>query len=168
MYCAGSCCVVRTHLNQAASKLMKLFILLFRYLTISQNEFNSLPCSILQCQLEYIDLSENKFDSKEKPISPVKYSLWDFCIGNLKDMAARVVLKHKFFYAPNIIPRTLVEFLDDANMCICGAPAVNNNYYVYKEFELKDFFRVVVFNSNRKSTMTIQCYFCSGRCFNRY
>ncbi|CAB3244738.1 unnamed protein product [Arctia plantaginis] len=138
-----------------------------RYLTISQNEITSLPCSILQCRLEYIDLSENKYDVKETNMAPIQHTPWDFYIGSLVDIASKVVLKQKFFYAPNIIPRTLVEFLDNANMCICGAPVVNNSYYMNKEFELKDFFRVVVFNSNRKSTVTVQCYFCSPKCFNR-
>ncbi|XP_047028995.1 leucine-rich repeat protein 1 [Helicoverpa zea] len=138
-----------------------------RYLTMTQNELTSLPCGLLQCRLEYIDLSENKLDVNETPPEPSKHTPWDFYIGSLVDLASKAVLRNKIYYAPNIIPWTLVEFLDNANMCICGAPVVNNLFYMNKEFQLKDYFRVVVFNSNRKSTVTFQCYFCSPKCFNR-
>ncbi|KAJ8714547.1 hypothetical protein PYW07_002772 [Mythimna separata] len=138
-----------------------------RYLTMTQNELTSLPCGLLQCRLEYLDLSVNKLDLTETAPEPSKHSPWEFYIGSLVDLASKVVLKHKLFYAPNIIPWTLVDFLDNANMCICGAPVVNNTFYMNKELQLNDYFRVVVFNNTKKSTVTFQCYFCSPKCFNR-
>lgn len=92
---------------------------------------------------------------------------WEFYIGSLVDMASKVVLKEKFLYAPNIIPLTLVEFLDNANLCVCGKPVVNNGFYMKKDIELKEYFSVAVFNSNASSTVPVQCYFCSPRCFSR-
>ncbi|CAD0202203.1 unnamed protein product [Chrysodeixis includens] len=138
-----------------------------RHLTMTQNRLTSLPCGLLQCRLEYIDLSENQLDAQETTPEPCKSTPWEFYIGSLVDITSKVVLKNKFYYAPNIIPWTLVEFLDNANMCVCGAPVVNNRFYMNKEFQLRDYFHVVVFNSNRKNTVTFQCYFCSHKCLNR-
>ncbi|KAM3965563.1 leucine-rich repeat protein 1 [Aphomia sociella] len=138
-----------------------------RYITISKNMLSSLPCSMLQCRLEYIDLSSNKFHHIEVSTQWNKHSPWEYYIGSLVNLSSKVVLRNKFGYAPNIIPWTLVDFLDNANMCVCGAPVVNDHFYLNKEFELKDYFRVVVFDNNRNSTVDFECYFCSPKCFSR-
>lgn len=146
--------------------LLDVEILFYRYLTISKNGIESLPCSLMQCRLEYIDLSANNFHHKE--ISPQwnKHTPWGYYIGSLLHLSSKVVLKQKILYGPNLIPWTLVEFLDNAKMCVCGTPVVNDMFHI-KEFELKEFFRVVVFDNNRNSTVDFECYFCSPKCFNR-
>ncbi|XP_047996065.1 leucine-rich repeat protein 1 isoform X2 [Leguminivora glycinivorella] len=138
-----------------------------RYLTISRNTLASLPCSLMQCNLEYLDISSNNFNHSLENPELKQHSPWDFYVGSLVHLSSKVVLKHKMFYAPNIIPWTLVEFLDNANMCVCGMPVVNDMYFRNKEYELKDFFRVVVFDNNRSSTVAFECYYCSPRCFSR-
>ncbi|XP_053611872.1 leucine-rich repeat protein 1 [Plodia interpunctella] len=138
-----------------------------RYLTISKNSLGSLPCSLMQCRLEYIDLSANQFHHKNVTPQWNKHSPWEYYIGNLVHLSSKVVLKNKIFYAPNIIPWTLVQFLDNSNMCVCGTPVVNDMFYINKKYELKDFFRVVVFDNNLSSTVDFECYFCSPQCFNR-
>lgn len=139
-----------------------------RYLTISQNKLGSLPCSLMQCRLEYIDLSSNKFHTKT--ISPTyqKHAPWEFYIGSLVHLTAKVVLKQKLYYTPNIIPWTLVDLLDNANMCVCGIPVLNDKYCIMKEFELKDYFRAVVFNNNRSSSIEFECYICSPKCMSYF
>lgn len=84
-------------------------------------------------------------------------------VGSLVHLASKVVLKHKTFYAPNIIPWTLVDFLDNSNMCVCGNPVVNEVFYLM-EFDLKTFFNVVVFDNYRNSSVEFECYFCSPVC----
>ncbi|XP_013183696.1 leucine-rich repeat protein 1 [Amyelois transitella] len=138
-----------------------------RYLTISKNSLGSLPCSLMQCRLEYIDLSTNKFHHEDNTPQWNKHTPWEYYIGSLVNLASKNVLKNKMFYAPNIIPWTLVNFLDNANMCVCGSPVVNDMFHMDKEYELKDFFRVVVFDNNRNSSVDFECYFCSPKCFNR-
>ncbi|XP_063383331.1 leucine-rich repeat protein 1 [Cydia fagiglandana] len=138
-----------------------------RYLTISRNTLSSLPCSLMQCNLEYLDISANNFNHHIENPEFKQHSPWDFYVGSLVHLASKVVLKHRMFYAPNIIPWTLVEFMDNANMCVCGMPVVNDMYFRNKEYELKDFFRVVVFDNNRASTVAFECYYCSPRCFSR-
>ncbi|CAG4944118.1 unnamed protein product [Parnassius apollo] len=137
-----------------------------RYLDISRNKLESLPCSLLQCRLEHIDLSSNNFNYCTQIQSEEnKLGAWQLYINSLIHLASKVVLKHKLFYAPNILPLTLVEFLDNANMCLCGNPVVSDEYYVVREFELKDYFRVVVFDNNRNSSIRFECFFCSSRCY---
>lgn len=135
-----------------------------RYFTISSNELQSLPCSLMQCRLEYIDISSNKFDNKQNNSTSDQYSPWQFYVGSLVHLSAKIILKHKIHYASNIIPWTLVEFLDNANMCVCGAPVVNYTHSINKEYDLKDYFRTVVFNNNL-SVVEFECYFCSPKCF---
>lgn len=147
------------------NKYMYWLILIFRYLTVSQNNLQSLPCGLMQCRLDYIDLSTNMFISGNSSLKAVNYSHWDFYINSLVHIAAKVVLNNKFFYAPNLIPWTLVEFLDNANMCVCGKPVLNDSYFVIKEFELKDLYRVVVFNNSHSCAVGFECYFCSPKCF---
>ncbi|XP_049871659.1 leucine-rich repeat protein 1 [Pectinophora gossypiella] len=138
-----------------------------RYLTLSQNRLESLPCSLMHCKLEHIDLSSNDFHIIESAPQPNNRSLWDLYVRGLVQLAAKVVLKHKIYYAPNIIPRTLVHFLDEANMCICGAPVVNDLFYINKQFEMKDFFRTTVINNNRTRMVNFEIYFCSPKCFSK-
>ncbi|XP_011554086.3 leucine-rich repeat protein soc-2 homolog [Plutella xylostella] len=138
-----------------------------RYLTISRNELETLPCSLLQCRLESLDLSTNNFHHQEQIPTAIKHSPWDFYVNSLVHVSSKVVLKNKLYYAPNIIPWTLVEFLDNANMCVCGAPVVNDILSIRKSFELKDYFRMVVFDNNRNSTVSFECYLCSQKCYSK-
>lgn len=85
-------------------------------------------------------------------------------VNSLVDLAARIVVKQKISYAPNTIPWTLVEYLDDANSCVCGEPVMNKEHYSYKEFQLKDYFHVVVSDKSRKGTVSFLCYYCSPKC----
>ncbi|XP_026750029.2 leucine-rich repeat protein 1 [Galleria mellonella] len=148
-------------LNQLPATLGRINSL--RYLTISKNMLSSLPCSLLQCHLEYIDLSSNNFHHNNIT-SQLQRNLYKYYVGSLVHLSSEIVLRNKFFYASNLIPWTLVQFLDDANMCVCGAPVVNNKFYVNNKFELKDLFRVVVFDNNRNSTVDFECYYCYKCC----
>lgn len=136
-----------------------------RYLTISHNKLTSIPCSLLKCRLEYIDLSDNKFEMNETQMDTVAQSTWQF--HSLVECASKVIIKQKIYYAPNIIPWTLVELLDNANACMCGMPVLNNNLCVNIKFLLTDYFSVVVLSDSR-NTVTVQCYFCSQMCLSRY
>ncbi|XP_068622838.1 leucine-rich repeat protein 1 [Battus philenor] len=139
-----------------------------RYLDISQNNLKTLPCSLMQCHLEHIDLSSNDFTSGHelKPMQN-KCGMWDLYINSLVHISCKAVLKNKIYYAPNVIPWTLVEFLDNANMCVCGNPVITDEFYVIREFELKDYFRVILFDNNRSNSVGFECFFCSSKCFTK-
>lgn len=116
----------------------------------------------MQCRLDQLDLSHNNLLNQE-----IQQSLllkWDFPVNSLLDLAARVVLKNNIYYAPNIIPWTLVETLDNANLCVCSRPVLNN-VFIIKQFQSRDCFRMVtVLNNNVNSAINFECYFCSSKC----
>ncbi|CAK1542239.1 unnamed protein product [Leptosia nina] len=139
-----------------------------RYLTLSQNILKSLPCSLMQCRFELLDISMNKFENRETLMKPKLSSQWDFCIGSLLHIAAKVVLKYNIYYAPNIIPRTLTETLDNANLCVCGRPVLNN-IFIIKQFDCRDCFRsATITNDNVNHALDFECYFCSSKCLMKY
>ncbi|OWR45892.1 leucine-rich repeat protein 1 [Danaus plexippus] len=138
-----------------------------RYFSVSNNNLVTLPCSLMQCRLETIDLSSNKFNSDTVGAKMANYTPWELCAHTLVHIAAKAVLRNKLYYAPNIVPYTLVELMDNANMCVCGKPVLNNARFIIKEFQLKDFFRVVVFDNNGDSSVGFECFFCSPKCYAR-
>lgn len=119
----------------------------------------------MQCHLEQLDISSNKFMYNTFPNKQNIPTLKNFYMGSLVNIASKVVLKHKLFYDRKTIPWTLVEFLDNANMCICGTPVVDT-VFVKKEFDLKDYFRIVVCDA-RSSRVDFECYFCSPVCIRK-
>lgn len=138
---------------------------------MSQNSLKTLPCGLILCGLEHLDISSNDFTSEdylgESDFERNQVPPWNIYINSLVHIAAKVVLKHKFFYAPNIIPKTLVEFLDNFNMCICGKPVFSENYYIIKQFDLKysSLSRDVTFNFNTNLSVGVECFYCSPKCF---
>ncbi|XP_047505768.1 leucine-rich repeat protein 1 isoform X1 [Pieris napi] len=134
-----------------------------RYLTLSHNYLQYLPCSVMQCRLDQLDISHNNLQNPETLQKPISLQ-WDFCVGRLLDIAAKVVLRNNMYYAPNVIPFTLVETLDGANTCVCGKPVLNNVFLI-KQFDSRDCFSTVtVINNNVNSAINFQCYFCSSKC----
>lgn len=119
----------------------------------------------MQCRLEQLDISSNKFIYHTFPNNENIKTSKKFCLGNLVNIASKVVLKHKLFYSPSTIPQTLVEFLDNANMCICGTPVVDT-VFVKKDYDLKEYFRTVVCDTH-SSRVDFECYFCSPACFRK-
>lgn len=138
-------------------------VFLFRYLNISQNQLRSLPGSITQCRFDEIDISSNiclHRIANERFIQ----NLYIFCVGSLVNIASKAVLKHKLLYAPNIIPWTLVEFLDNANICICGTPVLSL-MSVQGRFDLKDYTRILI--SDTQTKINFNCHFCSYACIKK-
>lgn len=118
----------------------------------------------MQCRLEQIDISSNKFIYHNIP-NPQNIQTVKIYMGSLVSIASKVVLRHKLFYDRSTIPWTLVEFLDNANMCICGMPVVDT-VFINKEFDLKEYFRAVVCDAHA-SRVDFECYFCSSVCLKK-
>lgn len=71
------------------------------------------------------------------------------------------------YYAANIIPYTLVEFLDDVNVCICGKLAIYDKFYLNKLYNMEDY-KVVIFDDNNTNNIVgFDCYYCSVACMRR-
>lgn len=133
----------------------------FRYFSVSQNELASLPYQLTQCRLEELDISSNEFLHRTIPNIVNTPTLKNCSMENLVNIASKVVLKYKLFYDRKTIPWTLVEFLDNANVCICGMPVLNTDL-IKIPFELKDYFNMII--SNVSTTVYFECYFCSPFC----
>lgn len=141
-----------------------------KYFTASQNKLESMPNSLLHCSLESIDVSRNRFQNIQIRTSPCKLSN---TVKSLVNIAAKVILNHKVFYAPNSLPRCLVQYLDEANMCRCGGPTLNNEINFYKYYDLKDYVRVVEFDFsslyNRLCcSIKFEYIFCSQSCYKNF
>lgn len=134
---------------------------------MSHNKLTTLPCSLLQCCLEHLDIYGNNFHEAELGYTPctVGQTPWQFYIGNLVHIAAKVILKNKIPYRPGMLPITLIGILDNANVCVCGAPVMNDQFYVNRQFPLKDFYNTIVFDNSRQITVTFKCFFCSPKCY---
>ncbi|VVD02400.1 unnamed protein product [Leptidea sinapis] len=149
-------------IHQLPASLARLRAL--RYLTLSRNSLESLPCSLFQCSFEDLDLSMNKFDDSISTATNIDYSQWDLCVGSLVHISAKVILKHNMFYTRKTIPWTLVDMLDNAKMCICGRPVLND-IYLYKRINFADKFKgTSLIKNSFTSEINFECYFCSPKC----
>lgn len=92
---------------------------------------------------------------------------WNYNAGTLVHLASEVALKQKIYYGPNIIPYTLVEFLDNVNVCMCGKLAVDEKLYFKKLYNMEDY-KVVIFDDNNTNNVVgFDCYYCSVACMRR-
>lgn len=147
-------------------KLIKIFYA-FRYLIISNNNLETLPGGLLNCPLEYFDLSGNKFHCDTRQSRSIDLNTWHLNASKLVHLASEAVLKNKIFYAPNIIPYTLVVFLDNVNVCVCGRLAIDEKLYLKKLNNMKNY-KVVVFDDiNTNNIVGFDCYYCSVACMRR-
>ncbi|XP_023944674.2 leucine-rich repeat protein 1 [Bicyclus anynana] len=134
-----------------------------RYLSITENnDLQSLPYTLKHCGLEHLDISSSKCTCDETDLKHIntKWKSYD----SLVHIAAKIVLKYKLFYAPNIIPKTLVDLLDNCDMCVCGKPVLNDKNNIIKKMEYNNTFsRRITFNLLHY-LLSIQCFFCSPKC----
>lgn len=122
-----------------------------------------MPGGLLNCPLEYFDLSANKFHSNNQPSKSFDWQAKRSPL-RLLHLASEIVLKKKFYYAPNIIPYTVVEFLDNVNVCVCGKLAVDDGLYLYRLYNMEHY-KVVIFDDNNQNNIVgFDCYFCSLKC----
>lgn len=115
--------------------------------------------------MEELDISSNKFFHRTIPNKVNIPTLKNCSMENLVNIASKVVLKHKLFYDRKTIPWTLVEFLDNADVCICGMPVVNTDF-VKIQIELKEYFNMIISNAC-STTVYFDCYLCSPACHSR-
>ncbi|XP_052742625.1 leucine-rich repeat protein 1 isoform X3 [Bicyclus anynana] len=144
-------------LNKLPSSLGRISTL--RYLSVSKNNLQYIPYSLKHCGLEHLDISLNDFTPEETGLQQYG-TQWEF-YNSLVHIAAKAVLENKLSYAPNILPKTLVELLDNSNICICGKPVLDDKCLIKKtrfnEFSSISFILV-------KDFFTVQCFICSPKC----
>lgn len=146
--------------------LLKTFLNSFRYLVISKNNLETLPGGLLNCPLEYFDLSGNKFHCDTRQSMSIDFNTWNFNASKLVHLASEAILRNNIYYAPNIIPNTLVLFLDNVNVCVCGRLAIDDKLYLKKLHSMD--YKVVIFDDNNTNNIVgFDCYYCSVACMRR-
>lgn len=132
----------------------------FRFLSVSNNKLSILPASITRLRLQKADFSFNSFEiSAEKIRNPPNFKM-DSLVG----LCSSIVVRHKITYAKNLIPYTLVDYLDNSYYCICGKPTFNSSNYFRTNLTLASFCESIT--SNGDNRVSFECYLCSFQCYN--
>ncbi|XP_044263778.1 leucine-rich repeat protein 1 [Tribolium madens] len=132
-----------------------------RTLIASNNRLLVLPGSIKRCRFKLLSFFNNNFEAKkrEKITPPTQFS-----VLSLKECAGRRVLERRLFYSKEIIPQTLVAYLDYAKYCECGKPCFEGFIRIPGHFSVSTITEDLVMSTN-SSVLPLDCYFCSLRCF---
>lgn len=130
----------------------------------SHNLLSYLPGSIRKCSLQSIDLSHNPFE--ECGGGPnVHYGFYPNALGvcTLKEYAARRALLAKIPYGPDMIPLTLVDYLDKAKYCVCGKPCFSVFIRHSTSLLLSNISEMISVSGS--AYVPIDCFSCSVRCY---
>ncbi|XP_068894827.1 leucine-rich repeat protein 1-like [Tenebrio molitor] len=137
-----------------------------RYLKIliaSNNFLASLPGSLKKCHLQLLNLYNNNFPSTRQNNSVVATPS-NFPVYSLLESSARNVLDLKLAYCPATIPHTLVHHLDHAKYCVCGKACIDVFIRAPETLSVASLAQDFV-TSTSTSIVTVECYFCSLKCF---
>ncbi|XP_022913983.2 leucine-rich repeat protein 1 [Onthophagus taurus] len=127
----------------------------------SKNKLSVLPGCVRRWRLNFIDLSDNDFQSDNriinipKPLSPV-------C--SLKEYAAKRVLSLRLYYTPETLVGTLIRYLSSAKYCPCGKPCLENYMRSNGIIHLHKIASSHIISSGERNVIPIDCYYCSVKC----
>lgn len=132
-------------------------------LAAGNNSISVLPGSIKMLRLNELDLSCNTLppiseyvgSDKPKPILLHPFSL--------KECAAKKVLRSRIPYTPLDLPRTVIQYLDDAEYCVCGEACFENVIKNRQCFSLKDI--TVTITMTSPQYVPVDCHYCSPACY---
>lgn len=136
-----------------------------KILTASNNLISSLPGSVKRWRLQELDLTNNDYYQSSQNYKPPIVIPKPPPICSLKEYAARKVLFLRIPYTPYDLPRTLVDYLDNAQYCICGK-ACFETFLKHDQILLLDTItNVLNISSNGSAYIPINCCYCSRNCF---
>lgn len=135
-----------------------------KVLTASNNDITWLPGSAKMWHLQQLDLSCNRFQPQRasnsatvlpKPPPPC----------SLKECAARTVLLLRIPYTPCDLPLTLIDYLDNAQYCVCGR-ACFEIFIKHSQMLLLDSITDHLSISAAGSLqIPMECHYCSLKCY---
>ncbi|CAH1401987.1 unnamed protein product [Nezara viridula] len=99
------------HLPNGLGLLSKL-----KKLSVSHNLLEWMPGSCQFLRLNTVDVSKNNWKDHCSRGNRLR------AVFNLVDISAVAVLKHRIEFSEELIPRTLVCYLENAGYCSCGIP----------------------------------------------
>lgn len=134
-----------------------------KVLTASNNAIASLPGSAKMWRLQHLDLSYNRFQQQQnnpavalpKPPPPC----------SLKEGAARKVLLMRIPYTPCDLPRTLINYLDNARYCVCGRACFEVYIKHTQMLLLESIADHLAISADGSMYIPMECYCCSLKCF---
>ncbi|XP_063215652.1 leucine-rich repeat protein 1-like isoform X2 [Bacillus rossius redtenbacheri] len=141
-----------THLSFLISRLSKL-----RFLDVSHNNLQSLPCTIRHMKLLEIDVSENKFLHQLHQRKKRKYNC---VVPSLIHLSATNVLKFRLPYSAANVPVSIVRFLNGAGYCWCGTAVFRAYCRCFLTFKLDHIPTV-----RGESLVPLEVHTCSSKCY---
>lgn len=157
-----SLCVDHNQLKSLPSGIGSLKHL--RVLTASNNHISILPGSARKWRLQNLDLSNNHFDPNQQS-NPAAIFPKPLPICSLKEYAARRVLQLQLAYSPEVLPRTVIDYLDYAKYCVCGNACFNIYIRQPHMLLLTTVAQTFSVSSDGLIYVPVDCYFCSLKCF---
>jgi hypothetical protein len=70
----------------------------------------------------------------------------------------------RLFYSPEIIPRSLVFYLDNAHFCVCGSPCFEVFVKRYVPLQLNLISNTLTLSENVDTTVPTETFYCSYNC----
>ncbi|XP_011151718.1 leucine-rich repeat protein 1 isoform X3 [Harpegnathos saltator] len=142
------------NLPQSIGRLRNL-----KHLEAARNCLSHLPGSMRNLQLDYLDLSSNPFLVYRRNTLYRHMHM----TASLVECAAVAFLKTRIPYDAGMLPRTLVQYLDNATYCsVCANGCFNRFIMGYLEIELRRISCQTKITAN--ATILFECYFCSNKC----
>ncbi|XP_057331986.1 leucine-rich repeat protein 1-like [Microplitis mediator] len=134
-----------------------------KYLDLSVNNLKSLPGSFRNLRLDSLNVSKS-FAS-----IPLAESAGDSCfIMSLKELSARAVVNNCIYYDASIVPATLVDYMDDANFCMCGSSCFDEIILKSTSKDLRFIASSIISDAQSTNHAVFNCTFCSSRCVNNF
>ncbi|PNF40776.1 Leucine-rich repeat protein 1 [Cryptotermes secundus] len=151
--------IERNQLSQLPPGLGNLSNL--RSLVCGHNRLCYLPGSIKRLHLDSIDLASNSFESVINMRNANNLG-----VPSLVECAARKVINCRIFYSPEIIPRTLVFYLDNAHYCVCGSACFEMFMRKYVQLQLNHIANTVTLSQDVDTVVPTDAFYCSHKCVN--
>lgn len=77
-----------------------------------------------------------------------------------------VFICFRLFYSPEIIPRSLVFYLDNAHYCVCGSACFEVFLRKHVPLQLNHIANTVILSHNADTIVPTDTFFCSHKCVN--
>lgn len=133
-----------------------------RNFSASNNMLTTLPGSVKNWRLHFLDLTANNFETNESNASSTASTTLPAL--TLKEQAARRILQLKLWYTAATLPATVVSYLDGAKYCVCGSACFE--VFLRQPYRLRLGSVAETYSLLESGHFVpIDCFFCSQRCY---
>lgn len=136
-----------------------------RIFTASHNLISSLPGTMKIWHLQQLDLTSNCFNCRTPPTNSAVANIKPLPPCSLKEYSARKVLLTRIPYTPRDLPLTLINYLDNAQYCVCGKACFDVHLTVSQMFYLETITDHLTTADDESTYVPMDCCFCSRKCY---